>query len=480
MSSLKIGIIGVTQGNFAGGAGGGKQKIFSDSVEGLQKLSKKLGFSLVVYPELLVTKDDAVKAKRAMEAEGIDFLLLQTTTFGAGEVLITLAKMNARLGVWALPEPTLKGSIYFDGSNSLCGLNLYGGIVYSYLKDYGIKYKWFFGKADDDMFVRRFTITVRALTALKKLEGSRIALVGGIAPGFNDLYYDERIGQKKLGIEIQRGHEFSEIRQRAEAYSEDEIAAIREEALTGYVSCEGTSAAARDLHCRYYKAHLDLCKEYGYDALAISCWPKMQDEADSYSCSIIGKLNQMGIPAACEGDLPGAVSMLLQKYVAEQPTTLMDLSGFNEEDESVLMWHCGPSPECLANENGACLCNCCQPTLQNTTVDRGMIIDMIFKPQPVTFMRITGEWDKMFLLDGKVLEQQKDSPSGSRGWIGNLRLNRQEIGARDLMNTILVQGMQHHYPMMTGDITEELMEIASWLGLKLLDKVPYEDYLQIR
>ncbi len=321
MSSLKIGIVGVTQGNFAGGAGGGKQKIYFDNAEGMKKLSEKLGFSLVVYPELLVTREDAVKARQTMEAEEIDFLMIQTTTYGAGDILITLAKMDAKLGIWALPEPTQKGSIYFDGSNSFCCMNMYGGIVYSYLKNYGIKYKWFFGKSDDEMFVRRLTITVRALSAIKKLEGSRVALIGGIAPGFNDFYFDERIGQKRLGIEIQRGHEFSEIRQRAESYSEKDVEAIREEALSGYKSCAGIPQRYQDLHCRYYKAYRDFAKEYGYDALAVGCWPQMQEEADGFSCSIVGKLNQNGIPASCEGDLPGAVSMLLEKYVTEQPTT---------------------------------------------------------------------------------------------------------------------------------------------------------------
>lgn len=480
MGNLKIGLICATQGNFAGGAAWGKDRLFAESVAGLQKLAEQMNVSFYAYPQFVVTADDARKAKDAIEAEHVDFLLLQTTTFSAGDVILTLAKANVYLGIWAIPEPTYKGTIYFDGANSFCGLNMYSSIVYNYLKAYQIKYKWFYGNVSDAQFVRRLEVSVRALTAIKKMRTSKVALIGGIAPGFNDLYFDERLGQKRLGVEIQRGHEFSELRQRAESYTEADLAAVREEALCGYSNCCGASAQARELHTRFYKAHLDFCKEYGYDALAISCWPKMQTECDSYSCSIIAKLNQAGIPAACEGDLPGAVSMLLQKYIAEQPTTLMDFSGINEEDQSVLMWHCGPSPECLADERGATLCNISQPAGKDAIVDRGLIVDMIFKPQHVTFMRLTGEWDKMFLLDGDILPQQKDSPIGSRGWIGNLRLNRRDISVRDLVNTILVRGMQHHYPMMVGDITEELLEVASWLGLTTLDAVEYENYLQVR
>lgn len=476
---LKVGLVGATQNNFAGGAGWGKTQLYANSVAGMQKLADKLDFELYVYPELLVTGADALKAKQVLEQEKIDFLMLQTTTFGAGDVVQILAKMDARLGIWALPEPSADGNIYFEASNSFCGLNMYGAVVYNYLKAYGIKYKWFYGFADNETFQRRLAITVRALTAIKKMAASRVALVGGIAPGFDDLYFDERIAQKLLGVDIQRGHEFSEIKQRAMAYSDSEIAARMEETISGYTCTCGASAKAREVHARFYQAHLDFCKEYGYDALAISCWPKMQEECDSYSCSIIGKLNQNGIPAACEGDLPGAVSMLLQKYITERPTTLMDLSNLDEDDQSILLWHCGPSPETMADSRGSTLRNVCQPAGKDCSVDRGLIVHMTMKPEHYTVMRLSGEWDRMFLVDGDMIPE-KDGPIGSGGWMTNLRLNRQKISVQDLVNTILVQGMQHHYPMIAGDSTEELMEVAAWLGLAPMEAVPYENFLQVR
>lgn len=258
---------------------------------------------------------------------------------------------------------------------------------------------------------------------------------------------------------------------------------MMDEALSGYACCAKAPMAGRELHARYYKAHLDFCKEYGYDALAVSCWPQMQDLCGSYSCSIVGKLNQNGIPAACEGDLPGAVSMLLQKYLAERPTTLMDLSAMDEQTQSMLLWHCGPTPESYANHCGAELRNVLQPAGEGNITDRVLIIDMVFNPQHVTVMRIGGDWNRMFLLDGDVLPEEKSpsrGPIGSRGWIGNLRLNRKPIAIKDLMNTILVGGMEHHFPMMTGDITEETMEVAAWLGLPMMESIPYENYLQVR
>jgi len=479
MKKLKIGFAGSTQVNFAGGAGGGKDKLFEQSVQKIAELANKLEFDYYVYPEFLVTGDDALKAREAFEAENVDFTLLQITTFSAGEIVINLAKVDSAFGLWGLPEPSTDGCIFMDSINSFCGLNMYSSIIVNYLKDFSIKHKWFYGNPNDELFTKRFKITIKALRAIKKLKASKVALVGGIAPGFNDLYFDERIGQKRLGLQIERNHEFSEIQQRAEAYTASEIEKSVKEATAGFANVNSVDAKNLIVHVRYYKAYKEFSEEYGYDALGVSCWPKMKDASASLSCSVLSQLNQNGLPAACEGDLPGAVSMLLQKYIVDEPVTLMDLSGIDENDQSILMWHCGPSPVCYAGGSGACLQLSQQPTSAETSSHTGLIADMVFKPQKVTFMRITGEWDKIFLLDGEIIDRQKASPIGSRGWVESLRFNRRKISVLDLMNTILVSGMQHHYSMAASDMTEELMEVAAWLGLKPTEAIAYENYLQV-
>jgi len=471
MSKLKIGLVGSMQINFPGD----KKKHFNRSITELVGLSKELGFDFYYYPELVISKHDAEKAKKAIEAQCVDFLLIQNTSFAAGSVITILAKTNAFIGLWSIPESNYGGQVPL---NSFCGTNMFSSIISNYLKGYAIKYKWFFGFADNKLFIERFKITVKALTVIKKMKNSAVALIGGIAPGFDDLYFDERLGQKRFGLDIQRNHEYSELRNMAKSYKLSELDLFLELVTDGYKSCKEASKEDIELNARFYKAYIEFANKYNYDALAISCWPKFQDEFNSVSCSILGKLNQNGIPAACEGDLPGAVSMLLLKYLSEQPTTLMDLIAFDEKDESVLLWHCGPSAECFANEDGVCLKYYIQNTEDGKGNPQGMINDLVIKPGIATIMRITGEWDKIFLSDGKFLDNKKESYKGSRGWFYDLKLNRKKINVLDFINTILAQGFQHHYPIVFGDLTEELMEIAAWLDLKPIQTVKYENYLQ--
>ena len=42
----------------------------------------------------------------------------------------------------------------------------------------------------------------------------------------------------------------------------------------------------------------------------------------------------------------------------------------------------------------------------------------------------------------------------------------------------MVRGFQHHFPIVMGDYSEELMEVMSWLKLRPVRKVKYENYLQ--
>lgn len=110
------------------------------------RLAETLGFELTVYPETVITREDAQRAVAAMEGEGIDFLLVQHTSYTPGHVSPVLAKIKARVGYWAIPEGEREGVVPF---NSFCSVNMHMGIVAHYLRDYRIKIKWFFGDVED-------------------------------------------------------------------------------------------------------------------------------------------------------------------------------------------------------------------------------------------------------------------------------------------------------------------------------------------
>ena len=493
MVRFKVALVGASQLSFPGD----KITAYGRSIEGLQKLANAWDFDLFAYEKQVITEADALECKAVLEAEKVDFIMLQCTSFAAGLVVSTLARTKgARLGLWAIPEMRTKGIVSF---NSLCGINMYSAIVAHYLKEYNIATKWYFGDVEDPMFQRRFQITVVALRAIKKMQHANVALIGGIAPGFNDLYDDERKLIRLFdGIRINRLHEYSELKEMAHSMPQDEVdakvaalkaeAAAYNDAIDAQINEVDPSKEVRkmsllEVNARYALAYDKFIAKYGYDALAVSCWPKFQDDYLFSVCAVVGEINDKGTVCGCEGDLTSTISQLLLSYIADDITMLMDLSAIDTNDNSVMMWHCGPAAKRFCENKGyKYSLNYSGKDHEGRDLDHavgtGITRDMIFDEGKYTIARLTGESNKMFLASGIMQDGNKPDYCGSRGWLGNLQLNRKDISALDFFNTVMVQGFQHHFPMVKGDYTEEVMEVMAWLGLETVDAVPYENYLQ--
>ena len=478
MNKFKVGMVSTSQLSFPGD----KKAAFRKSAEKLSTLAKELDFDLYIYDRDVITADDAYIAAKALEEEKVDFILLQTTSFSAGFLAPIFARIkNARLGLWAIPEGSVEGAVPF---NSLCGINMYSSIIGHYLKDYRVHLKWFFGDVEDPLFIDRFHITVRALSAIKKMKQSSVALIGGIAPGFDDLYDDERNLIRLFdGIRINRLHEYDEIKRLADGMKAEDInARIAAETAEAKGFTHPTAKKMMEVNARFSLAYEAFLAKYGYNAVAISCWPKFQEDYLYSVCAVVGEINDKGVVAACEGDLTSAISMLLLKYIADDTTMLMDMSAFDEKDDTVLFWHCGPASKRFCEKNGFSLglnySGTPHEPHEKEVSGTGTVRDMVFDPGPFTSARLTGECDSMFLATGSFVDYDKPSFCGSRGWAGNLKINNQPVSALDFVNTALVQRFQHHFPIVKGDFSCEIEEAMAWLDLKKIDVVPYKPVMQ--
>ena len=87
------------------------------------------------------------------------------------------------------------------------------------------------------------------------------------------------------------------------------------------------------------------------------------------------------------------------------------------------------------------------------------------------------DFDNFFIMTGDVMAE-KEAFYGSSGWVNNLKMNGEEISINELINTISVNRMNHHYPTAFSDLTNELNEFANWKKLNILQKIPYKPYMQ--
>ncbi len=473
-ATVKIGLVGAVHPNMPGDDVG----LFREIMERMDALAAELGFHLVCHSEPLCSEEDAEQARSVMDEAAVDLTLLFMPSLPFGRVMLPLARVNSRIGLWSVMEPAKSGVLQL---NSFCGMNMLGSIIGNYLRRYDIRFKWFYGMPADEMFRERLVVTLQALRAIKTLQRARIGQIGGLANGFENLYIDERDLEKRFGTRVQTRHSVEEIVGRAKQIADSRVAAETASMLNDGPLNKATVATAHlDKAVRVFLALRDFAHEQRYDALAVSCWTRFQEVYGVAICSAMSRLNNEGIVAPCEGDILAAVNMLMFNAMgAGGKASLHDLVSMDVQDSSINLWHCGVAPGCWANRRGVVWDTHFNIGRYdgNEWKGEGVVADMQFKPGRVTLCTMDSSLESLFILSGDMMDN-KAGFAGSSGWVNNLQLNGEPTDLRDLLNTIAVMKVNHHYPAAYGDFTNQLNEFAAWTGMGVIDKVPYKPYLQ--
>ena len=467
----RLGLAGVMCTPFRGD----KEGNYSGDVQALEELAAEYDFEFLPITEGIYNLDQARTAARELEEWGADFIILQTSSFASGDFIYPFTKLTAKLGLWSVPEgpPTSEGGLPL---NSFTASNLYNSIIRTTPTDYQKPVKWFFGHPSQPLFDQRLEITVQALRALVNLPGKKIALIGGVAPSFDNLIIDYQKPRDLLGIEVIE-FDLEQVLYIARALDPSQLDQTMNEISSSVKSVQGGDSEALEKTARTYLAIQALAKEHQLEGIALSCWPQFQVDYDLAVCSVMGHLNTQGLIASCEGDLTSAISMLALRYLTNgEVVTLMDLVTIDPADESVLLWHCGPTSPALADKNGAIM----QPLWLFDGLDgkqTGLHNDLVLKPGPGTVFGFTTDFEGILLLEGEI-DNNKPSYRGSRGWFKNLQLNGEFIPIPDLIQTLMVSGFQHHYPFVYGNLAHAGLEICGWLGISSIAREVYTPYLR--
>jgi L-fucose isomerase-like protein len=469
---LRVGYVGVAFESYYAA----EHNQFQRAIDGLERLAGEIGFDLFAIPKGVGDLDEARSVAAHLSSLDLDFLVLELAACSSGEVLLPFTEVAPRLGLWGTPDPEREGPIQI---HSLVSLNHYASIIRTYLADRGIAFKWFFGHIEEAEVVRRFEVTIRALQGMKAMQSARIGWIGGISPGFFNMEFDEAALGQRFGTTVAR-HTIEEVVERARRADEYEAEAVLEHAAS--VAAEVTAPRlGLERNARIYLALKELIEEEGYDALAVQCWPTFQSEYQVVPCmaySLLG--SEDGFAVSCEGDLPGAVSMLLMNSMSPTfgSSTLLDLTALDAAADSALLWHCGVTPRHFGKDKSIRWVD--HVTLNRKSGDRiGVSGDLVFAPQATTISYAGGDFSRIFIAGARIVESDAAGFDGTRGWFTEFRLDGEPIAVGDLLNTVLTHGQQHHYAVAQGDLTSELAEVAAWLGMATVKRVPMRDYLQV-
>ena len=285
----------------------------------LLKTITDLGFEYVILPEdatptgssSIETREDGLKVARQFREhrDEIDGIIVSLPNFGFEIGIINAisdADLNVPVLVQACDDENDKVDLdsrrdAFCGKISVCN-NLYQyGIPFTdtTLHTYSI-YSPLLAKD-----LERFAAICRVVNGLKHC---RIGQIGTRPLGFNTCRASEKLLQRS-GITVVPA-DLSEILFSAQKISDDDPKFIQMcERLYSYAEVPENYREKLKLQAKFGVAVENWIEANDVQAVAIQCWDSLEQNYGCAACVTMSMLGDKLIPAACETDIAGAVSM---------------------------------------------------------------------------------------------------------------------------------------------------------------------------
>ncbi len=423
---------------------------YRNRVKQLRELGKRLGFKVIAPAKAFEYSREAIAAARQLN-EKADLAILDVATFPEGKAAKAFADtLKLPLMLWSRNEIRHGSNI---AHNSFCG----GNVLASNFALQRRRVRSLYGSARSAEFRARLRTAVRLVAAAKKAAGSRIGLFGeGIVPGFFDIDISP---EDRAKLKERWRIEFvpvptKDLLRLASSYKESDISAGAAKFAGQFASIE-VPREALGKQARLIRAVTEFSKKERFAAIAIRCWPEMAQLYEAWPCSTLSYLNELGIPAACEGDPGGAFDMLLAKHMSDRPSTLLDIVDWDDRKDTFSVWHCGPTAVSWAHGRKARLVH--HTSAGGTPSGKPVSglpcsVDMQFAPGPVTLFRTLGALDDEFAVQGRLIRAPERAIRGSFGVIGGPKMYGREMPVGLIRNQIMDRTIPHHYAAVRGHI----------------------------
>jgi L-fucose isomerase-like protein len=214
------------------------------------------------------------------------------------------------------------------------------------------------------------------------------------------------------------------------------------------------------IQSRYYLGIKAIMEDQSLDTLALRCWPELPNLTGQWPYLALVRLTDEGYNVTMEGDVDGALGMLVMRCLDIEPGFLTD---WLEHDEtSITTWHGGGTPACLAEPDGS---ENARTIARHFNSNKPAVVDGWVRPdEPVTIMRIWGGPDgyRLMTREGTTVKPTRHL----RGTNGTVRLRGESAHA--LFDLCCHAGMPHHLTVAPGHHAQTLMKAARILRMETI------------
>lgn len=432
------------------------------------------GYDYVILPEdatptgssSIETREDGLKCAELFRQnrDRIDGIIVSLPNFGfeIGIInAISVADLNVPVLVQACDDENDKVDLdsrrdAFCGKISVCN-NLYQyGIPFTdtTLHTYSI-YSELLAKD-----INKFAAICRVVNGLRH---ARIGAIGARPAGFQTVRASEKLLQKS-GITVVPV-DLSEILGAARKIEDTDAELLKKlEEIKCYAAVPKEYSDKLVLQAKFGVAVERWIEANQIDAVAVQCWDSLEQNYGCAACVTMSMLGEKLLPAACEVDIAGAVSMYALTLAAQGQSALLDWNNnFAEDRNKCVCTHCGNFPKSFVrNDLKLGTLGVLGRTLGKVNTF-GAVYGKVTKGD-FTFFRISTDDTKgaikAYLGTGEIT----DDPYGMDGCIAVTKVNNLQT----LMKYICKNGFEHHVAMVRNDVKEILNEaIEDYLGWNL-------------
>ncbi len=399
---------------------------------------------------LVTSQAEADAAASLLDEVELDLVLVFQSTFADSTMAVSLARrLDAPLLLWAIPEAPNGARLRL---NSLCGINLAGHALRRTERHYDTVY----ASPDDAAALDKVRTLARAGRARRLLRGTRIGRIGEHPDGFETCIPHPDALQKYFGVELVQldlPTVFEAVRV-ADTSHVEQVYGTLDQRLSNLGQMEPD--AVRGTLGTYLTLH-DMAEQQDLSGFAVRCWPQFFTELGCAACGALSMLNDEHIPASCETDVNGTVTQLILQGISGREVFGSDIVSFDMDANTAVFWHCGKAPLSMADPD----------TAPRATVHSNrkmpLLMEFPLRPGRVTLARLseaTGEY-RLVIGTGEVIK----APISFSGTSGVVRFDRP---ARDVLDTILGEGLEHHLALVYGDHVDALLAFARMVDIPVL------------
>jgi L-fucose isomerase-like protein len=231
-----------------------------------------------------------------------------------------------------------------------------------------------------------------------------------------------------------------------------------EEARVSRLATEWVKAAHRVIEvadtdvqksARFYLSIRGLLEEHGAGALAVNCIPFVE-EIGGTPCMALAKLNDEGIPSACEGDLTALMTMIFLERLANRPTFMGNIIYANPTEDVIELNHCVLPFRMKGYEDPQ------KPYVLRDYHGRGFGVTASFDPEighEVTVARFDPSLRELVFTQGHLVGHGEDFCRH------NLRVKIPDVTG------FMRQVRGNHHVLVYGHYTERIVDLCAEFGI---------------